>query len=165
MTTPPDNGFTLVEVLVGLLVLSFTAIVMSSTMGNAFSNFAHVRSVSHDYQAQREFQSVLDTLGREEIFRQISGNELSKKVDFSSGVRLAIENGNRAILTDKWGQTFMVYESNRIIDLRLSGGQASRQILTVYTGSDDEERIIAQAILIANVDVNCRYDIVGRRCR
>ena len=150
-----DDGFTLVEMLVGLLVLSLTAVILSSTMGTAFKSYQSLRSAADGLQADRDIRKALERASSEVYFESFNS-------DFSS-----IELGS---------STFEIFENNQKYTVGSGGYEiftsdnpvrfsVNNSVLKLEVKNLDGWEVLLQVPRGKTVEPFCRYDVVGRRCR
>lgn len=177
--TRNDAGFTLVEMLVGLLVLSFSAIALSTTLSSAFSSFKKVQSVNKDILDIQHLSLVLSDIGRSYFFQNIESDvDKETRIRFEPDTILMTQDTPTYSLILRQTNTpeQIIWESPNPIELSIESltvgtpNRSRRQIasrphLVVKTLSDDIWIVKAQAPLIVSESAECQYDIVGRRCR
>lgn len=173
-----EAGFTLVEMLVGLLVLSFTALALSAALSSAFTSFTKIRSVNQGLLETHYLKQLLSDVGRSYYYDGTeSGLKGELRVKFKPDVTLVSQAGpNVLILENPQTTDETIWQSPEPI--RLSVGRPHLQFiepenrsiplkpyLVVETLRDDVWQMKVQVPLIVSRDPGCQYDIVGRRCR
>gem|GEM_PF-6424459 len=180
-----EAGFTLVEVLVGLLVLSFAASTLAMTLSGAFQSYGKVNHLAADISEQERLTAALDGLAEAEYLlfderRRDRSDETLEALQFESGAQLVIEEtdvGAELQLVDERNEAQTLFSSDHELALyvkahplppgqRLSNLTYHRkralQLIEVIDGQDYERAFVPLRVSIAR---DCQYDIVGRRCR
>lgn len=182
--TSQDSGFTLVEVLVGLLVLSLSALALSTTLSSAFLSHTRIKGVTSVICQSSKVEDVLRKISRTEYLKA----EQDPNGEFGE-LQFYLHDGRVLSVVHQSDTYFLklfaaqddplgikLYES--VLPLRLkflklqSRGNRYTQtsnsvgkVMALEQRKDDIWENIAIAPIIVSVPPGCQYDIVGRRCR
>ena len=174
-----DAGFTLVEVIVGLLVLSFAALALSATLSSAVRSYDRIKNANHHMRAQINFQKTLEELGRQRFWTgDTTVPNGPTTLTFEGGLRVSlIEAGQSEVILEREdSRPEILWQDDRGVKLSVERhaaiygsandwGLATKPILHVQVYDGRAWVTLARAGLLVSKPSNCQYDVVKRRCR
>lgn len=146
-----ENGFTLVEMLVGLIVLSLTAVILSGTIGDGFHSYNRIADVNDRLETERHLRKAMSTYVSSQYFDQTDAETENVQAP------LVLKENN--IYQVRVGE-FTLFESENPLRFRHVSTYLQ---LEIY--KDENWKILERVLKPITVEPFCRYDIVGRRCR
>ena len=169
--TQRTDGFTLIEMLVGLLVLSFATIALSLTLSTAFNSFERLRDVAKTLSSEAYLNSAFELIGNGYHFDgQSKGRGGDTHFTFTPGLTLiAPETSSYKLkLSGETIREQTIYHSDQPIRLRIDrqvDDKPSKPVLILERQQGSVWSEIARQPLWVSADPSCRYDLVGHRCR
>lgn len=182
MNSDSESGFTLIEMLIGLLVLSFSALALSTTLTSAFQSHQKIEAYAKKVSSYDRLSSVLREIGRSQFVKHDANTAMIEtRIPLANAQSLSISNDNDSYtlsiednaqnitaITLLESQNPLRFQFETAVpdsNQRLSSQARQDKFLAVESKVDNNWAPIISVPLLVAVQPDCRYDIVGRRCR
>jgi len=173
-----EAGFTLIEVLVGLVILGIFAGLVSVSLSGGLQAYNGMRITSSEVNQLQSLQRSLAFIGRQSFLSSENVQNGTSVLVFETDEKLSIQlEGDRYKLL--WsGETGAetVFETKTEMRLRVGqlpelskgervGNGNSRQFIILEQRGEKQWGVLGSAPLVITAPSSCRYDIIGQRCR
>lgn len=173
-----EAGFTLTEVLVGLIILGIFASLVSATLSGGFQAYRTINDTATEVDDAEGLQRALSVIGRQSFLVSENLQTDTQILTFETGATLSVrpeadkykllwiaETGSETVLETTQKLRLRVGQSNISSQQRRVGSTNFKKLLIVEENRGSDWVELASSPLVVTARSDCRFDIIGQRCR